>query len=388
MTIVSTSRRTRLVFLPALLLTIAALALHNAPMSGQSACPAPAYVRFQSFWDTTDFCMHTVPLEEIFSGGVPPDGIPPIDDPAFDSLEIAGQWLQPQSPVLAFELNGSARAYPLAILTRHEIVNDVIDGQPVAVTFCPLCNSALVFDRRVAGETLRFGVSGNLRNSDLVMWDDLTKSWWQQFTGQGIVGSYAGTQLEILPSLLVSFSEFGQQYPQGEVLSPGIRGYGSNPYVGYDSSPQPFLFFGQPDDRLFATERVLAAFLGGEAVAWPFPALMETPVINDSIGELEVVALWQPGQTSALDGRDIDSSRDVGMAALYDRQLDDRLLSFALDDEGRIIDEQTGSHWNVFGTALAGELAGSQLRQQLAFPHFWFAWAAFQPDTRVYGLEE
>lgn len=388
MSIISGLRRRHTPLLPALALIVTALALPGAPMSGQANCPAPAYVRFQSFWDTTDFCKHTVPLEEIFSGGVPPDGIPPIDDPAFDSLEIAAQWLQPQSPLLALELNGTARAYPLAILTRHEIVNDVVDGRPVAVTFCPLCNSALVFDRRVGGETLRFGVSGNLRHSDLIMWDDLTKSWWQQFTGEGIVGEHAGAQLEILPSLLVSFGEFAQQYPAGEVLSPGFRGYGSNPYVGYDSSPQPFLFFGVPDERLFATARVLAAFLGGEAVAWPFAALRETPVINDRIGELEVVALWQPGQTSALDGRDIDGSRDVGMAALYERELEGRLLSFALDDEGRIIDEQTGSQWNVFGTALEGELAGSQLRQRLAFPHFWFAWAAFRPETRVYGLSE
>ena len=151
-------------------------------------------------------------------------------------------------------------------------------------------------------------------------------------------------------------------------------------------SPRPFLFFGEPDERLFATERVLGAFLGGEAVAWPFPALMQTPVINDRVGAVEVVAFWQPGQTSALDGRDIDTSRDVGMAALYERELDGQVLSFALDAQGRIIDEQTGSQWNVFGTALSGELAGSQLRQRLAFPHFWFAWAAFRPETRVYGL--
>jgi len=372
--------------LPVLMLFGTAGALHPAPPQEHADCAAPSYIRFLEFWDTTDFCRHTVPLEEIFSGGVPPDGIPPIDEPFFDSLELAGQWLQPQSPVLALELEGMARAYPLAILTRHEIVNDVIGERPVAVTFCPLCNSAVVFDRRVEGQTLRFGVSGNLRNSDLVMWDDLSKSWWQQFTGEGIVGQYAGTRLELLPALLVSFGEFAQQYPQGEVLAPGRPGYGVNPYVGYDSNPQPFLFFGEPDDRLFATERVLGTLLAGEAVAWPFPALMETPVINDYVGDSAVVAIWQPGQTSALDAYSIDASRDVGMAALYDRVLDGRLLSFAQDAEGRIFDEQTGSQWNVFGNALDGELAGSRLRQLLAFPHFWFAWAAFRPETRVYGL--
>ena len=143
---IATGRRITRVLLLALILGATAPGLQAAPAPEHADCAAPAFVRFLSFWDTTDFCMHTVPLEEIFSGGVPPDGIPPIDDPAFDSLEIAGQWLQPQSPVLALELNDVARAYPLAILTRHEIVNDVIAEQPVAVTFCPLCNSAVVFD--------------------------------------------------------------------------------------------------------------------------------------------------------------------------------------------------------------------------------------------------
>lgn len=347
-------------------------------------CPPPARVGFLSFWDTTDFCQHTVPLDEIISGGPPPDGIPPIDDPQFQSVEQASEWLQPQSPVIAFELEDDARAYPLGILTRHEIVNDEVGGVPVAVTFCPLCNSAVVFDRRVAGEVYRFGVSGNLRNSDLVMWDHVTKSWWQQFTGEGIVGVHAGDQLDILPSLVVGFGEFARQYPNGRVLAP-VRGQGTNPYVGYDSSSSPFLFEGQPDGRLFATERVLGVQLGGEAVAYPFPALRETPVINDAIGDFLVVAFWQPGAASALDEAVIDESRDVGMAALYNRQLDEQVLTFSLNENSQIVDDQTGSVWNVFGTAIEGELAGRQLQQHLAFPHFWFAWAAFRPDTRIWG---
>jgi hypothetical protein len=324
-------------------------------------------------------------VEEIFSGGPPPDGIPPIDNPTFDSLDVAAEWLQDQSPVIAFELDGVARAYPLAIMTRHEIVNDVVGDVPVAVTFCPLCNSAIVFDRRVDGQVYRFGVSGNLRNSDLVMWDDVTKSWWQQFTGEGIVGQHAGDQLTILPSLLVGFSEFQKQHPDGVVLSPQGRRYGTNPYEGYDSSARPFLFEGQVDDRLFATARVLGTTLGGEAVAYPFAVLAEMPVINDMIGEFEVVAFWQPGAQSALNASIIDESNDVGMAALYDREIDGQVLTFSANDAGQIVDDQTGSVWNVFGTALEGEYAGSQLRQRLAFPHFWFAWAAFQPETTIYA---
>lgn len=370
----------------------------------QQDCPPPERVGFLSFWAETDFCRHTVPLDEIISGGPPPDGIPPIDNPQFETIEQASEWLQPQSPVIAFELNGDARAYVLSILTRHEIANDVVAGVPVAVTFCPLCNSAVVFDRRVDGQVYRFGVSGNLRHSDLVMWDDVTKSWWQQFTGEGIVGQHAGDQLEILPSLVVSFAEFAQQYPEGVVLSPAGRGYGTNPYIGYDTDPRPFLFMGEIDRRLFPTQRVLGIQLGGEAVAYPFPVpensageplmdyagstLADERVINDTVGGFDVVAFWQPGATSALDARDIDASRDVGMAALYSRELAGQTLTFSLNDAGQIVDDQTGSVWNVFGTATAGELAGSQLQQRLAFPHFWFAWAAFQPETRIWGWRE
>jgi hypothetical protein len=337
-------------------------------------------------WDKTDFCQSQAGVfDEILSGGVPRDGIPPIDNPTFESIAEASTWLQPQSPVIAFTLEGVARAYPLAILTRHEIVNDIVADVPVAVTFCPLCNSAVVFERTVVGQVLRFGVSGLLRNSDLIMWDDLTQSWWQQFTGEGIVGTYTGTRLTLLPSQVVGFGAFVEQYPDGEVLSRNGRTYATNPYVGYDSSAQPFLFRGELDERLFATERVLGALIAGEAVAYPFAVLADAIVINDTVGGRAVVAFWQPGATSALDQSNIDASRDVGMAALYRRELDGQVLTFGVDAAGTIRDDQTGSAWNVFGTAVEGDLLGSQLRQELAFPHFWFAWAAFRPETRIYG---
>ena len=375
---------------------VAALALSAAAAASGSAAlaqltcdnPPPEARRFSSVWTLTDFCTSAPGvLAEIISGGVPRDGIPPIDNPVFDDIETARSWLADQSPVLALELDGDARAYPLAIMTRHEIVNDVFGARAVAVTYCPLCNSAIVFDREVDGRALRFGVSGMLRNSDLVMWDDLTQSWWQQFTGEGIVGAYTGTRLEILPSQLVSFKAFAEQYPNGAVLSPQGRRYGVNPYTGYDSSPRPFLFTGTPDPRLPATERVLAGLVSGAPVAYPFSTLAEVGVINDTAGGQRVVAFWQPGAASALDLSVIDASRDVGMAALYSRELSGQTLTFALDANGVIRDEQTGSAWNVFGTALDGELAGSQLRQIVAGAHFWFAWAAFQPETAVYGLE-
>lgn len=380
-----------LILAPAIAATAALLPDADDHARAQLSCDDPPIdvSNLQRVWDKTDFCTYLPGVyAQIISGGVPRDGIPPIDNPTFDTVAVAQEWLQPQSPVVAVNINGSARAYPLAIMTRHEIVNDILGGVPIAVTFCPLCNSAIVFERTVEGQVLRFGVSGLLRNSDLIMWDDQTQSWWQQFTGTGIVGQYTNYQLTILPSQVVGFGAFAAQYPEGEVLSPGGRSYGSNPYVGYDSSASPFLFRGPLDERLFPTERVLAGVIGGVAIAYPFETLASVGVINDTVGEHDVVAFWQPGAVSALDRSRIDDSRDVGMAALFDRVLDGQVLTFRRDADGVIRDDQTDSAWNVFGTATEGPLAGRQLTQRLAFPHFWFAWAAFQPDTLIYGYEE
>ena len=183
----------------------------------------------------------------------------------------------------------------------------MVGGRPVAVTFCPLCNSSLVFDREVLGATMRFGVSGNLRNSDLIMWDDITESWWQQLTGEAIVGDLAGYALEPLPAQLIGYGEFKASFPNGVVLGrdTGIRrDYGRNPYPGYDSaSGSPFLFRGRVDDRLRSGERVVALALGGEATAYAFTHLKDVGVVNDVVGGLPVVVLWSPDTVSALDAR-------------------------------------------------------------------------------------
>lgn len=374
---------------------IVILALLPANSLAQLSCdrpPAPfddddLLANWQRVWDRMDVCKSQEGVfYEIISGGVGRDGIPPIDNPRFDDLATADNWLQDASPVIAIEIDGVARAYPLAILTRHEIANDTISETPVAVTFCPLCNSAIVFDRRVNGETLRFGVSGLLRNSDLIMWDDRTQTLWQQLTGEGIVGAHSGVLLDIVPSQLVGYAAFKAQYPQGQVLSTEGRSYGYNPYVNYDSNPRPFLFMGTLDDRLLATERVLGATIAGVSVAYPFGLLAEEGVINDRVGDMDVVAIWQPGAFSALDASSIDGSRDVGMAALYERVAAGQALTFAAVD-GEIVDAETGSSWNIFGEAIAGELIGEQLAPVNAFPHFWFAFAAFYPDTLLYGYQ-
>ncbi|MBW7886712.1 MAG: DUF3179 domain-containing protein [Caldilineaceae bacterium] len=340
-------------------------------------------------WDT-DFSRRTVPWDEILSGGPPKDGIPAIDEPAFESIDAAREWLSDRDPVILFQLDGDVRAYPLSILIFHEIVNDKVGGKPVAVTFCPLCNASIVFDSTLDGQVLDFGTTGNLRNSDLIMYDRQTETWWQQFTGRGIVGEHAGRQLAFLPSQVISLADFAAEFPDGVVLerpSFASRPYGYNPYTGYDSSTgRPSrLFTGELDERLPSTERVAGVALEGSVKAYPFSIAAASGAINDEMAGIPIVVFHKAGTASALDGQQISTSRDVGSVAVFDRRLDDQTLTFVASGAGTFRDEETDSTWNILGEAIDGPLAGTQLQQILAFDHFWFAWAAFHPNTEVYA---
>ncbi len=340
------------------------------------------------WWEDTDFTNTTISLDEIQSGGVPPDGIPPIDEPKFVEFDEADEWLGDQEPVISIVVDDEARAYPLQIMTWHEIVNDEFGDRAIAVTFCPLCNAAISFDREVGDHgVMRFGVSGLLRHSDLIMWDDKTESWWQQMTGEAIVGELAGEQLTLLPSIMVSYAEFKETYPDAVVLSRDTgheRTYGNNPYAGYDSiDSSPFLFDGEHDERNRPMERVLTLEIGDEPRAYPFSLLEDHPVVHDEVSGEPVVVFWAPGATSALDETSIAESRDVGSAGAFSPILDGTELSFVHVD-GEIRDEQTDSTWNVLGHAIDGELEGERLDEILNGTHFWFAWAAFKPDTTVW----
>lgn len=337
----------------------------------------------------TNFCLHNVDYREILSGGPPPDGIAPIDNPTFETLAEGDTWLSDNHPVIALVVGGEARAYPLGILMFHEIANDEIAGVPVAVTFCPLCNAGIVFNREVNGEVLRFGVSGNLRNSDLIMWDNQTLSWWQQFTGEAIVGELIGAQLDIIPAQMVAWRDFKTAYPDGVVLANNGRDYDVNPYTGYDSLSQPFLFRDKngepaaPDPRLPALERVLGYAADDTAVAYPLSTIAAVGVIADTINGQDVVIFYEPGAASALDNSTISASREVGAVGMFSPQVEGQRLTFNYND-GMITDNETGSEWDIFGRAVSGELAGAQLEPVESHTHFWFAWAAFRPDTVVY----
>ncbi len=336
----------------------------------------------------TNWNLRIIDYSEILSGGPPRDGIPSIDDPQFVSPEEASAWVADNEPVIFLERNGDARAYPLQILTWHEIVNDTIGGEPVIVTFCPLCNSALVFDRRLDGEAVEFGTSGLLRNSDLIMYDRKTESLWQQFTGDAIVGDKVGERLTFIPSSLISFADFRAAHPDGLVLSRETgfaRNYGENPYVGYDSIKEnPFLFTGPLDERLLPMTRVVTLSLGNVDVAYPVEILAEAGVIHDTQDGQDLVLFHKAGTASALDTRVIADGDDVGATAVYDPNLDGQKLTFSREGD-LFVDAETGSVWNILGEALEGPLAGSQLTPIAHADHFWFSWAAFRPDTIIFN---
>ncbi len=338
----------------------------------------------------TDWTRRTIEFDELLigiPGGDPLGRIPHIDDPSFQPVAEA-EWLEGNQPGVVFGLDGDVRFYPLSILTRHEIVNDEFGDTPVSVTYCPLCNTAVVFDRRVAGREVGFRVSGLLRNSDLVMWEDQTESLFQQITGNGIVGTLAGERLTILPSRITSFDGFAEAHPEGAVLADdqgfGIR-YGANPYVGYSSRPEPYGFFqGDPDTRLPALERVVGVEVGDEHVAYGFSALSEVGVANDVVGGEPVAVFWgDPDTADALDDRSIAESRGVGTAVAYLASVDGEALTFEATGGDTWVDDQTGSTWDLFGAAVEGPLAGTRLDLALHRNEFFFAWSAFFPDGEV-----
>ncbi|MEM6385642.1 MAG: DUF3179 domain-containing protein [Pseudomonadota bacterium] len=272
----------------------------------------PSFWKFE--WPNTDFETTTIGnWVEIMSGGPPKDGIPAIDEPRFIPVsDEAG--LQGAEAVVAVELKGERpRAYPVRYLMWHEIVNDQIGATPVSVTYCPLCNSFMVFDTRVGDRVLTFGVSGKLRNSDMVMYDRQTESWWQQAIGAGIVGEMTGTELTLLPTWMESWQEFSVRNPDGLVMAqPEFpRRYGANPYLGYDTSSRPFLYNGEmPPHDIPPLMRVIR--VGDKA--WTMARLREAGELT----EAGVTISWAAGKASSLDQQNVAEGRDVGSIRVRD----------------------------------------------------------------------
>ena len=335
---------------------------------------------------------------DVLSGGPPPDGIPSIDAPEFERAADVG-FLQPQEAVVTLTLNGDARAYPVQVLLWHEIVNDTVGGEPVTITYCPLCNTAIGYYRQLGDRIFDFGTSGRLYNSALVMYDRQTESLWAHYTGQAIAGALTGSQLELIPMATVAFETFLDEHPNGLVMTrPGGfgRSYGTNRYVNYDTpNGSPTFFGGTPDDRLPPQTRVLVVRHGGASVAVQLYTLQSEGVLPLDLGGVpahafQMVAFHLPGTATPIQNQQVAFGRDVGATGVFDPNVDGQALTFSRMPDaassagpGAFTDDQTGSTWSILGRALDGPLAGAQLQPIEHIDTFWFAAAAYDPEIEL-----
>lgn len=334
--------------------------------------------------DTERFPDVLVDRYRIVSGGPPPDGIPAIDWPSFSAVSRV-DWLEEQEAVIVLQLGSEVRIYPVQILAWHEIVNDVVAGTPVAVTYCPLCNSAVAVERTVEGTVLDFGVSGALYDSAMVMFDRQTESLWTHFDGRAVVGTLIGTELALLPVAAVSWSTAARAFPGGAVLDRNTgfdKPYGRNRYVAYDQAeaPLPGFFTERVSDELRPMDRVVGirhADVGAAAV--PLATLRRRRVMHLSD---DVVVVWRSGTASSLQASTVAGGDDVGATGVFSSELDGRALRIT-EREGEFVDTETGSTWDVLGKATSGPLTGRRLDPIEHLDTFWFAWASYVPNTIV-----
>jgi hypothetical protein len=340
--------------------------------------------------------------DHILSGGVGVDGIPAMNNPTFVSPEQIG-YVQEDDLVLGMFVGGVAKAYPENLGWRHEIINDVIGGQPISVTFCPLTGTGLVFETADEnGEQYELGVSGLLINSNLVMYDRRDfRTLYPQMIYTGITGDFKDDKLELLPVVETTYRLWKQMYPETLVAQSGtgLEAYGSRansyalnptiyeryPYVSslgdYRISNDYIIFpwtTSEPDLSLFQIKDVvLGVCRGDQTTAYPFLTMPSRAVINDEIAGLNLVVIYDAANRTALP---------------YDRTVNGQVLSFYQVDSSsdlplELMDVETRSRWDMRGRAVEGPLEGSQLQQVPAYNSMWFAWSTYWPDTAVWDGE-
>jgi len=343
----------------------------------------------------TNLSKKSVDLSEI-QIVLPKSSFPTLDYPKFVEKEVGLQMFFKNEPVIVVEVDGLAKAYSMNILTMHEIANDELGGMHILVTYCPLCNSGIVYNRvlKIKGEqvTLEFEASGMLRNSDMVMLDRKTESLWQQLMGTAIVGEYNETELEIIPSIIISVEEFFRRYPNGKILSKrtGFANaesrYGYNPYANYDKKSTPYERFfesGKVDKRLPAMERVVDIENMGDYKVYSFSSVLEKGVINDIFKTSKVVLFYKAGTISIMDKNDITASRDIGSVTVFNAVVDGQHLTFRKVNDV-FIDNETNSKWDITGHCFSGPLKEKQLIIEPHSNHFAFAWLAFHPESEIF----
>jgi len=323
---------------------IAAGGGENAPLEP----PKGQNIKAEPQVQITNGVKHIVPLNKILAGGPPKDGIPSIDKPKFVSAEEANAFLNDDDLVLGLYFDGVARAYPRMMLVWHEIVNDKINGIPIVVTYCPLCYTGTAFIRTINGEEVEFGVSGKLYNSDLIMYDRKTESYWSQILGQAIVGDLAGLKLERIHTDTLEWKAWKKLYPKTEVLSKdtGInKPYGYDPYGGYYQSRELYFPVENQDGRLHPKSIVYGIELGGIAKAYPDDDLAKFIVTNDVVGSVPILVARNP---------------ETQTGRIFERKIGNIILEFEFKN-GKLYDKQTGSEWNFEGFAINGKYANTQL---------------------------
>jgi len=343
----------------------------------------------------TDTINRSVNLSEI-QIVLPKGSFPTLDTPKFVNKTEGLKMFFAKEPVITVVINGVAKAYSLNILTMHEIANDELEGIPILVTYCPLCNSGIVFNRVInyhgQTEILEFEASGMLRNSDMVMLDRKTETLWQQLMGTAIVGTYNKIALDIVPSLIISVEDFFKRYPNGKMLSKNTgfinseKKYGYNPYKKYDEKENPIQHFfnsDKVDKRLPAMERIVDIENNGDYKVYSFTSVAKNGVINDTFKTSNVVLFYKSGSISILDEKDISASKDVGSVTVFSANLEGVLLTFK-KNKNVFIDIETGSKWDITGHCYSGKLKGKQLQIMPHGNHFAFAWLAFNPTSEIY----
>lgn len=318
----------------------------------------------------TNGVKHIIPLDKIRGGGPPMDGIPSIDNPVFASVDNS-QFMSNSDTVIGLEVNGTSKAYPLSILVWHEIVNDEIGGIPVSVTYCPLCYTNQVFERVIDGETVEFGTSGKLYNSNLLMYDRLTESYWSQALGMAVTGKLTGYKLNLIPFDVITWGDWKILHPDTLVLTTDtghIRAYTTDPYGNYYTEPRIMFPVDHEDDRMHPKEIILGFNYDNVYKAYKQSDVESNVIINDSIDKTPVMLISLFSQNSRA----------------FERTLDGEVLDFDYV-ENKIIDKQTNSEWNYDGLSISGQYSGKQLKRLPMEPGFWFEWAAFHPNTLVYG---
>jgi hypothetical protein len=306
----------------------------------------------------------------------------------------ANSWLQKNEPIIFVQIEDEVKAYPMQVMMWHEIINDTLNGMPITVTYCPLCNTSFSFLREVDNQLLDFGTTGYLYGGALMMYDRQTHSLWSHFGGEGLAGLLADQQLQVIPSSIISWGQFKEEYPHGKVLSKDTgfkRSYGRNPYVGYDDvNEPPFLFSGTIDNTFAPKERIVAIEHAGVAKAYLLEDLKDQLVIHDEISSNPIVLLYREGTASGLEHTTVAGGRDVGSTNVFFNKIKDeknqssKPLTFSIIDE-KIKDQETGSTWNFFGEAIDGPLEGERLEPvPFKVDTFWFAWATYAPDTQIF----